>query len=319
MLDTIEKTLHVNPEIKKKTGKFGLAFYLTKGRDFFDVRIYGLAFSVVVLKNTDNVDLRQLKHQIKQYEEAFAGQVAFCVPDMQRNKRDAFLKTGIPFIAPPGQIYLPFLGIALQDRYPKEKTVAKDKMTPLEQQLFLWLLYHNGEITKAGLADELKVTRAAITKVTEQLNAKLLIIEKKIGKSVYVSLPGEPAECYRNAYQWMVSPVKRIAYANKESCMGFLLAGEKALSELSNLSEPQMEVRACYDKDDRINGIELIEDDRWMENDQLVKLEIWKYDPVLLCDGETVDILSLGLSLAEMIDERVEGEMQRVLEEKGWL
>ena len=178
MKKTIEELLHLSVDVNQKKGKHGLPLFLTAGREIFDVYVVDSVFCVVALKNTDNTDVRKLKNQLSKYVSTFGEHVAFCIPDLTGRKREALIKAGIPFIAPPGQLYLPFLGIVLQDRYPKKQNVDAKKMSPLEQQLFLWLLYNKKEFAKSDLADKLNVTRAAITKVTEALRAKGLITGK---------------------------------------------------------------------------------------------------------------------------------------------
>ena len=84
------------------------------------------------------------------------------------------------------------------------------------------------------------------------------------------------------------------------------------------LSAPRNETRACYEKNVRLSLLELIEDDRWENNRELVRLELWKYDPGLLSTGDIVDMISMALSLANTNDERVQGELQSIMEDKGW-
>lgn len=318
MKGTLEKLLHTDVDVELKQGKSGLPMYLTAGRVFYEVRLMGASFYVVELKNTDKSDIRKLKSGMTQYEKSFGRNVAYCVSDLSSRKRDALISNGIPFIAPPGQIFLPFLGLVLQNRFPKEKTEIK-KMSPLEQLLFLFLLYDEKSFTKARLADALNVTRAAVTKVTEALRSKGLITEKRSGKEAYVSLSGSQRHCYDEAKKWMQNPVSRVVYcADKAACSGFLKSGETALSEISMLSAPRNEIRACYEKDVRLSLLELIEDDRWENNRELVRLELWKYDPGLLSTGDIVDMISMALSLSDTNDERVQGELQSVMEDKGW-
>ena len=319
MEKTLKEVFHLNPEIKRKNGKFGLPFYLTAGKEFYDVRIENVGFCVVALKNMENTDIRKLRHDMSLYEEAFGGNVACCISDLPKRKREALLKAGISFIVPPCQVYLPFLGIALQDRLPERKTLTTERMSPLEQQLFLFLVYHGQEHKKADLAEILQVTRAAISKVTAALRSKMLIKERRQGKEVYVSLSGLPRACYVEARKWMINPIKRIAYCrNVNACAVFLKAGESALSDLSMLSSPEREVRACYEKDERLASLELLDDDRWVDENDLTQLELWKYDPGVLAGNHMVDVISLELSMENVTDERVQGEMQAVMEEYKW-
>lgn len=319
MKRTLEEVFHLNPIINRKKGKFGLPFYLTAGRDFYDVQIAGTDFCVVTLKNMDNTDIRKLRHDVSLYEKAFGSHVAYCNDDLSGRKRDAFLKAGISFIAPPHQVYLPFLGIALRDKFPEQKNLVREKMSPLEQQLFLFLIYHGQEHRKSDLAETMHVTRAAVSKVTATLQAKKLIVERKQGKEVYVSLSGHPKTCYEEARKWMVNPVKKIAYCkDAKACEDFPKAGESALSDMSMLSSPRLEVRACYEKDEKLASLDLLDDEKWVDDNDLTQLELWKYDPKILGGNNIVDLISLELSLEEVSDERAQGEMQAVMEEYKW-
>jgi hypothetical protein len=48
-------------------------------------------------------------------------------------------------------------------------------------------------------------------------------------------------------------------------------------------------------------------------------IEIWRYDPKLLSINGVVDKLSLYLLLNDDINERVQGELQQMMEEIKWL
>ena len=318
MKDTLERLFHDRIEISIKRGKSGLPMYLTSGRLFYDVRIMGILFSVVELKDIVQTDIRKLKNGLAQYEKTFGGNVAYCISNLTARKREALIRDEIPFIAPPGQVFLPFMGIALKNAFPKDRIKA-EKMSPLEQLLFLHLLYSGKEYTKAQLADTLHVTRAAITKVTERLSAKNLISEKKHGKEIHVSLSGKPDHCFNTAKQWMIDPISRVVYcADKTACERFPKSGESALSEISMLSNPRNDQRACYEKDEMLSSLTLLDDDKWANNGDLVRLELWKYDPGLLCTSNRVDVISMFLTLEDAFDERVQGELQNVMEAHKW-
>ena len=48
------------------------------------------------------------------------------------------------------------------------------------------------------------------------------------------------------------------------------------------------------------------------------KMEVWSYEPKLLGDNETVDPLSLYLSLRYNADERVQQQLERLMEDFKW-
>ena len=53
--------------------------------------------------------------------------------------RNALVKNGVSFVDLPGNVFLPFMGIVLQDIYRKH-LVKADKMMPATQMVFLELL-----------------------------------------------------------------------------------------------------------------------------------------------------------------------------------
>ena len=315
----LENLLHAQVNVEAHKGKTNLPFYLTSGRAFFDAQIYGISVTIIGMGSTENLGIRNLSHDLREYEKVFPNNVCLYVPDVTRMKRDALIKAGIPFIAPPGQVYLPFLGVILQDRYEKLPHKRTGSMSPLEQEVLLFLIYNSGEHGKAALADRLSVTRAAITKVTESLFQRGLINETRHGKEIGVSLPLTPEKTYKAALNDMITPVrKKVCCRKNDVSSRFMTAGESALSEISMLSSPQMESRAVYEKDERIKHLEIIENEHWIDAEDGIMLELWRYDPEKLAQDGRVDPISLKLSLSDVYDERVQGEMEDVLEGYKW-
>lgn len=320
MKNYLENLLHTQVNIDPHQGKTNLPFFLVSKREFFDARIYGISVTIISIESTENLGIRNLSHDLREYNKVFSGNVCFYIPDITRIKRDALIKAGIPFIAPPGQVYLPFMGVILQDKYEKLPQKRIGGMSPLEQEVLLYLIYNAGEYGKAKLADQLKVTRAAITKVTESLAQRELINETRHGKEIGVSLLSSPRTTYETALNDMITPVKKRICCRKSSISDALLsAGESALSEISMLSAPTMEYRAVYEKDERIKQLEFIENERWIDTGDEIMLELWRYDPEKLAQDGRVDPISLKLSLSDIYDERVQGEMEDVLEGYKWL
>ena len=49
-----------------------------------------------------------------------------------------------------------------------------------------------------------------------------------------------------------------------------------------------------------------------------LQLEVWRYDPQILTEEETVDPFSLYLSLKETEDERIESALTEMMEKLQW-
>ena len=72
------------------------------------------------------------------------------------------------------------------------------------------------------------------------------------------------------------------------------------------------------ERDVRLKDLSTVGDDRWIDNEDYFMLEIWKYDPTKLSDSDTIDLLSLNLSLLSEEDERVQGELESLMEGYRW-
>ena len=92
-------------------------------------------------------------------------------------------KDRIPFVGDDKQMYLPFLGIAIHNSFRKKKEIKTEKMMPVTQSLFLYLIYEckNKKIMKKQAAEYLNVTKTSITRASEQLEKMGLICQKTIG------------------------------------------------------------------------------------------------------------------------------------------
>ena len=94
------------------------------------------------------------------------------------------------------------------------------------------------------------------------------------------------------------------------------LAGESCLSEYSMLNAPRTEVYACNKRQKEIH--QRTEVFPMLDTGEYVELELWKYPPELFATDGKVDIISLYCSLKANPDERVEGELESLLEEIKW-
>ena len=54
------------------------------------------------------------------------------------------------------------------------------------------------------------------------------------------------------------------------------------------------------------------------KDNDYVEIELWKYNPEIYSMDSTVDIVSLVLSLNDVDDERVEMQLEKIMEEYKW-
>lgn len=175
--------------------------------------------STLKLGAYERFGIAALKKQKVIYEEQLRCNVAFSFDVMSKAQRDSLIKAKLPFIALPGQVYLPFLGIALKDNYKKMKQVNVEKMMPATQMLFLYLLYSQDDyVLKSDAADRLELTRTSMTRASEQLLAMNLIEQQRVGKELRMVKKYDNSSMLEAAKQYLISPVQK-----KWFCMNLML------------------------------------------------------------------------------------------------
>lgn len=297
-----------------------LPLYLTAGRTFHRLSCAGLPFVLVRIRADERFGVIAFEKQAAQLSEKYGMPVAFEFENISRAQRDSLIERNIPFISGSDQIYLPFLGIALRDHFLRPKTVKADKMMPVTQSLFLWLLYKgSGEpVMKKDAAEAIGVTRTSLTRASGQLAAMGLISQVKSGKEFLMIPESSGIDLYRKAKPFLINPVqKTVTVRNNGEYDRYPLSGESALAERTMLNEPRIPVRAVRKGLVHADGMTEI-DIRWEPDSDPVILELWKYDPALFAKNGTADPVSVAMSFENNADERIEGSVEEYLEGYAW-
>ena len=297
----------------------GLPVYMKSGRKIYKLTYEEYEFLVVELSNDDKFGTIALKKQESKYKENTGLDVIYVFDNVSKKQRDALVSNMISFICLPDQIFLPVMGIALRNHFKKYKVVDVEKMMPATQSLFLYLLFNKKEsVIKSEAAKELMLTKTSITRASEQLKAMGLITEEISGKNINMKPLKNGKDFFEMAKRYLINPVQKTLYvAESKYTKDLIHAGETALSNYSMLAEPRVRCLAVYKNDVDINKFEIV-DPQWTNDTAYVQLELWKYNPAIFADNNCVDIVSLSLSLANVEDERVQGELDEYMEEYNW-
>ena len=318
MLEELKKIFGDEVIQKKISDKPNIALFLAR-RDMYRVEIDGVSFVLIHIDSEEKLGISALKKQQAIYVESMQSNISFEFEEISKTQRDALIKHRIPFVAFPGQVYLPFLGVMLSDQFRKINKVSAEKMMPVTQMLFIYLLRQNTDYTlKSVAADALGLTRTSMTRASEQLLAMGLIDQEKVGKEFRMRIKYGQQGMWEKARPYLINPVqKRIVVRERDVKGNYLVAGESALSEYSMLNAPKVKTVALYKGSIKTEELEEI-DARWEETENLLQLELWKYDPFIFADGDKVDRISLACSLADCEDERVEMAVEEMLEGNEW-
>jgi len=315
MKERLEQFFECKVKISECKSKLPLPFFMTM-REINQIELCGVRFAVVNVKNEAELTVAAMKKQQKQYEDALRCPVAYDVAVNSIAMRNALVRNRISFIELPGNVFLPFMGIVLQDRYIKQH-IRADKMMPATQMVFLELLYmaDNESALKSEIAERLNLTKTSITRATAQLKEMGLISQKKTGTEIAISRNYSGREYYENAKEYLINPVqKTVTVMENESTWDMWYAGESALSRKTLLSSPRIEERAVYKGNEMVDQFDYA-DERVADRDSITKIQLWKYNPGYFVRNGVVDPVSLICSFKGNEDERIEMCMEELLEE----
>ena len=109
----------------------------------------------------------------------------------------------------------------------------------------------------------------------------------------------------------LVSPIERLCYTDailEEQ----QISGVNALASYTMLNEESRQCWAVTKKE--LKTLAIVTDKQFGENE----IQVWKYNPKKLSTEGVVDKLSLYLSLKDNEDERIQIELERLINEMSW-
>lgn len=283
-----------------------LPLYLKSGRWFRSVRISGTEFVIVGMNDDESFSITSFRKQYEKYSEKFLKDIAFSFSAVTSYQRKALIENGIPFVTENGQVYLPFLGSLFSRGVKQIRKSSVEKFTPSIQMLFLLLLYiKNGEpVSKSTAASMLHISPMSVTRASAALESAGLIKVKKEGTASIISMAAGRQESFDKAFPYLINPVRRSLFVKQEHDYKLIHAGEFALSERSEFGYPRFREYAVPLTNPVLKNIE--EKDPGLSNDEdLIKFQLWRYDPALFSYTGVIDPVSLILSFNGDEDERI--------------
>ena len=114
MLDYLNETLGLNAEISPWAEAERLPLYLRNGRKYSRLCI-GDTECLLIEVDENSFNLSAFRKQMAKLL-AQQDNIVLCFQHLDSRQRKALIEAQLPFIVPDSQIYLPFLGIVLQER-----------------------------------------------------------------------------------------------------------------------------------------------------------------------------------------------------------
>ena len=294
---------------KTEVGQLPLA--ISNGYGFSDMEMFDNKVTLAIPNTSEALSPIQLaKHQAKMIE-VFCRPVVFVLERVESYNLTRLTRAKVDFIVPGKIIFMPSMMTVLRDIKNAAKELL-DRMPPVAQLL---VLYHlqvkklDGMNTTA-IADMTLMAYPTINQALKWL-ALSNFIELRGGKQKQVQFILVGRELWDKALPMMTTPVERVVYTDMPLA-DTKLAGETAMGHYTMLAEPMTSVVAI--------SKQLAKEKKDVLSREYgeTKVEVWKYNPVLLAKGECVDRLSLFLSLKDSDDERVQMECDRLINDAKW-
>lgn len=327
----LEEVLGVKVQVQKvaeqKLGR--LPLFIREMYHFFETSLFEMEILLAEYKDDDNFTVGQVEKQLTIINKALNKKVVLLMPEITSFNRKRLIDKGINFIVPGRQLFLPDIFIDLRENFtPVRSRRRREMLQPSAQLILLYhLLHKNDPLDQAmlkELAQKFSYTQTAITKAINDLEYHELI-RLHGSKSKFIEFKLDRRGLWEKLIEdeIYVNPVlKRVYTDDFPDELKLLRSNVSALAEYTDLNPGRIHFFALdkvkfysLRKENRLNDLN--------ENDGSICLEIWKYDPLKLAKGDSndnlvVDPLSLYLSLKESKDERIEMELEKLLNGYVW-
>lgn len=258
--------------------------------------------------------IQAVKKHIEQIQKVENCPVVLILDRISYKRRQSLIKYKIPFIVDDKQMYLPFMGLILQERFALQK-VMFEKLKPSAQMLLFYFLYGSAKkLYQNQVVKKFGFSATSITRAVYQLKEAGLVSVCKDGIENVLYSEFTAKEIFEKARQYLINPVRKKIYIRKEILPLHLpKAGLTALSEKTMLNPPMLTAYACTS-----DTVPDKYDSELIDANEQAEIEVWKYNPCVLSADGIADPLSLAISLEDNNDERVEQMIENMLE-KLWV
>jgi hypothetical protein len=247
--------------------------------------------------------------------------VVLVIPALDSFTRNRLVRKNIAFIVPSRQVFLPIAFMDLRERQPGRRTTEQGRLTPTAQCLILFHLLRNPVTGKPlqEVARLLGTSAMMISKAKAEIEHAGLCSVPRHGRTRVLEFPTAGKALWEQALPLLSPPdANRHWVSWSVPAHTMILAGMSALSRKTMIQDDKVPTCAVWRRSFKpLMERGTLQTCRSSE-DASALLEVWTYDPLVLSDGEAVDPLSLFLSLRDSPDERVQQQLQVLIESIAW-
>lgn len=315
-MQAIEKLLHIPFEEQEYTQENILPLFLRGAYELKTLQVEGVRFLCAAPK--EKVNFATMRKHRNKLKELTGLECVFCMDSVSAYTKGKMLEEGIPFIFGEKEVYLPFLGMILNN------AMKKDKRRPLRiayltQKMLLTVLYE--KITDASVTDMariLGVSKMSVTRCFDELEAfELGMIQNNGTAGRHLILKKTRKEFWEAIKPFLRNPVEKQYFLDCVPPWPLPVCGLTAISHFTMLADnsyttyamPKQKVKELHPE----NLPQVPHDEIPAAVIQIVGY----FYPFGDSREAVIDPLSAVLSLneEELNDPRIEGAVQKIIEE----
>lgn len=304
------KVMELQPIIKKK-----IPFGLSGAYDYYQTEIYNTPFIIAGVGDDDEAMAPTV---LARQKEVLLKQTGI-MPIFVFSKIASYLfhrytKNNIDIVIGNRQLFLPSIFLVVSREKPDQN--KKAEKPPVLFQLAV--LYHLEKenidgITMQTLADKLKTSYATVNRGIRWMKEKGFVTLNG-GKEKHIRFNYQGKDLWEKAKPYLETPIDFIVYAPD---LGItekgLISEQNALAEYSLLNGGPCRIAISKEEYKKF-----MKKDIYWDQFGEAGIEVWKYDPAILSDTGVVDKLSLYLLLKDYEDERVQIELENMINDIIW-
>jgi hypothetical protein len=313
----------IAPEVRPCLQASTLPYHLQDSFEFGEIALAGKSIVLSMQVESSNQPLRDVRAQLTRIRDLLGSPVVYCLPGLASYERRNLIEQRVAFIVPGNQMYLPDLGIDLREHFRQRASKRSGWFSPSTQALLIWHLLMRPTQEEWSPSDDaaaLSYTGMTATRAMRELTDAGLTVVISVGRSRYLRMLHSREDTWHKAKPYMRSPVKRTVWVREPRVLSgnnIRVSGLSALSGRTMLDDPRDKCLAISTQD---WSKALSADIKELPGpaDDACQVELWSYSPVMDVSTNSVDPLSLWLSLRENTDDRVQIALKELEAQLQW-
>ena len=295
-----------------------LPMYLTENYQLSKLQIDTDTYVLAKPKDAIKLNVNTIKKQLTQIQKFTQLRPVLVLENLRLAQRNALIQAGIAFVVPEKQLFIPHFAMNLTEA---ESSVEEygEEFAVATQVVFSYLLLQQIKETNAHqLSERFPYSVATINRALKELCYRKLLQTVGNGtRKQYTIFNGR--EFWKNGKQYLFDPVKTRRYVKMNfGHHGFPMSNDLALSRLSFLNGTSINYYASSAQDFKTIDKEKILNEYDVFDHNYSIVEIFRYDPKLLAQGNYIDVISLYAQFKDDKDERVQIEIESLVNDILW-